>query len=77
MRVFQAVPLCEGASLHLDEGATHHVARVMRARIGDSLTVFNGEGGEYWSLIVDINKKTVIVELKEFINREAESELDL
>jgi len=31
----------------LDDAAAHHLARVLRLREGDALTVFNGRGGEW------------------------------
>lgn len=77
MRVFQAEPLAPNMHLSLDDKTSHHVARVMRADVGDSLTIFNGEGGEYEGIITSINKKQVIVELKNFIPREVESSLNL
>ena len=77
MRIFQATPLAENKIVQLDEPATHHVARVLRAKIGDELTLFNGEGGEFAGVIQHIDKKTVSVEIKKFIARESESPLEL
>jgi 16S rRNA (uracil1498-N3)-methyltransferase len=64
--------------LHLDEQASHHVARVLRARIDDELTLFNGQGGgEYKAIIKAMDKKKVEVEITEYIDRDAESPLDI
>lgn len=77
MRIFQSVPLQENTVIQLDEAATHHVARVMRAKVGDTLFLFNGTGGEYESEISKIDKKTVTVKIKTFIDRDVESPLEL
>ncbi len=76
-RIFQAVPLKENGTLQLDDDASHHVARVLRAKIGDEVILFNGEGGEYLSLITHIDKKSVKVEIKKFNPRNSESSLEL
>ena len=47
MRIYQAVPLIKEALVNLDTMATHHIARVLRAQPGDTLFLFNGQGGEY------------------------------
>ena len=76
-RIFQAVPLSSGAIIELDQQASHHVARVLRSKIGDFLTIFNGQGGEYESVIQRIDKKSVTVKIGKFNPREAESPLTL
>ncbi|HLB41505.1 MAG TPA: 16S rRNA (uracil(1498)-N(3))-methyltransferase [Gammaproteobacteria bacterium] len=76
-RIFQATFLALHEQIHLDEKASHHVARVLRAKIGDQLILFNGQGGEYLSVIEHINKKGVDLAIIEFISREAESPVDL
>jgi 16S rRNA (uracil1498-N3)-methyltransferase len=71
-RIFQAIPLSLHVTIELDSQGSHHVARVLRAKMGDALTVFNGEGGEYQGTIVRIDKKAVAVQL-----RDSESPLQL
>lgn len=72
IRIYQTGSLALG-ELQLDEKASHHLARVLRANIGDEVTVFNGEGGEYAAVIRAFSKKHVTVELIKFIAREIES----
>lgn len=76
-RIFQAVPLAVNQSITLTEAASHHLARVLRAKVKDEMTLFNGEGGEYQAIITEINKKNIQVDIKKFIAREAESTLNL
>lgn len=76
-RVFQSIELQIGSRIQLDPSASHHVARVLRAQVHDALTIFNGQGGEYLGQITEINKKGVLVLIKEHLTREAESPLEL
>lgn len=76
-RIYQSVTLASQTSISLDERASHHVARVLRASVGEALTIFNGEGGEYDAIIIRIDKKSVQVALKQFHAREAESPLQI
>jgi 16S rRNA (uracil1498-N3)-methyltransferase len=56
------VVLTEGARIALPENAAHHAARVLRLRAGDTVTLFNGHGGEHAAVIVAIGKHAVEVE---------------
>ncbi len=76
-RIFQPIPLKTGARIALNEGASHHLARVLRAEVGDAVTLFNGEGGEFDAVITQITKKNVEVEILQFVPRDAESPLDI
>lgn len=76
-RIYQATELTPHSSVTLDEFASHHLARVLRASVGDKIIIFNGQGGEYPAVIQQINKKTIIADLLEFVARDVESELDI
>jgi len=76
-RIYQANALIEDSTIELDEFASHHLARVLRASVGEDVVLFNGEGGEYSGIISQINKKTVWVDIKKYIAREVESSLDI
>jgi 16S rRNA (uracil1498-N3)-methyltransferase len=76
-RIFQSVPLKTQTLLTLDEAASHHLARVLRAKVGESITLFNGEGGEYQTTIHEITKKNIQVKIHSFIPDERESSLEL
>ena len=76
-RIFQPISLQEGRTIDLDESASHHLGRVLRAKIGDKLIIFNGEGGEFEAVITQIDKKKVTTKIENFIPREAESPLKL
>lgn len=76
-RIYQRTALSPSSTLILDDQAAHHVSRVLRAKIGDSLVIFNGEGGEYLAKITHIDKKKVEVKIGEFDAREVESPLHI
>jgi 16S rRNA (uracil1498-N3)-methyltransferase len=76
-RIFQIAPLKTGAELELDTQATHHLARVLRAKVGDCITLFNGDGGEFSAAITHIDKKKVIVKIGAYHPHSVESSLDL
>lgn len=76
-RVFQAINLSVGATVKLDKQASHHLARVLRVTVGEALTVFNGQGGEYCGHIEHIDRNHVAVVIEEFFPREVESPLRL
>ncbi len=50
-----------GASVALPENTAHHLARVLRLQTGDSVILFNGEGGEFECIIETLEKKAVTV----------------
>lgn len=49
----------------LPAAQAHHVARVLRLRVGDALTLFDGQGKEYPAVISAITKTRVLVEVAE------------
>lgn len=77
IRIYQPV-LCQvNNTIELTEAARHHLARVLRAKISDEVIIFNGDGGEYRGEIIAISKKSLHVNLKEFIDRNTESPLKI
>jgi 16S rRNA (uracil1498-N3)-methyltransferase len=60
-----------GALVSLPDNVAHHV-QVLRLAIGDHITLFNGEGGEYTATLTGIEKKRASAEVKTFSPREAE-----
>lgn len=59
----------------LPEQASAHVTRVLRMRMGDALTVFDGRGGEYSAEIAIVTKKEVRLRLGTHSSTERESPL--
>ena len=63
-RCFVPPPLAAGDTLLLPEQVSAHVARVLRARAGQLLTLFDGRGGEYDATILTIDRRGVQVHLQ-------------
>jgi len=51
----------EGSEIQLSDDQAHHVANVMRANVGDALTLFDAGGNEYLTEITAKSKKRVTV----------------
>src|SRR5262249_15114396 len=41
----------------------HHLATVLRARPGNAVCLFNGDGAEYPAVIIEVHKKQVILDV--------------
>lgn len=74
-RIYTGQELKSHATLELEPGPSQHVARAMRMRPGDALTVFNGRGGEYPAKISAVGRKSVTLELDEISDMDVESPL--
>ena len=70
-RFFCPQPLAIGTVITLPEALAHHIS-VLRLAPGATITLFNGEGGEYSATLTSIEKKRVSVELKAFAPRDVE-----
>jgi 16S rRNA (uracil1498-N3)-methyltransferase len=78
-RVHVEAELQTGRRLTVEASAGNHIARVLRLRAGDSLTLFNGQGGEYAGSIEEIHRDTVVVSVLERreVDRESPHQLTL
>ena len=61
IRIHVDQPLSSGTELALPSQASEHVARVLRLTPGDAITLFNGDGSDYPSLISSVGKREVVV----------------
>jgi len=62
-RCFVSGSLHAGDTLSLPESASAHIGRVLRARAGEALTIFNGQGGEYDAQILNVERRSVRVRI--------------
>lgn len=70
-RFYCPQPLAIGAVVDLPEHVAHHL-HVLRTTVGEHITLFNGEGGEYAATLNALDKKRGSAEIKAFSAREAE-----
>ena len=68
-------PLAPGMQLRLPEAAAAHLVRVLRAGIGDSCIVFNGDGHDHAAHVVAIGKRETRVEVGDATRVDNESPL--
>ncbi|MGH8232221.1 MAG: 16S rRNA (uracil(1498)-N(3))-methyltransferase [Steroidobacteraceae bacterium] len=76
-RCFVPAPLRTGELRLLPPPAARHVARVLRARVGDQLTLFDGGGGEYPARIAELGPRAVRVRVEQHRALERESPLSV
>ncbi|MEO6928057.1 MAG: 16S rRNA (uracil(1498)-N(3))-methyltransferase [Casimicrobiaceae bacterium] len=60
------IGLAEGAEVALPDAAAHHAARVLRLAVGDAVTLFDGRGGEYAALLLQVDKRGVRARIDHF-----------
>lgn len=74
-RIYTASPLAAGTHAVLSEQAAHHVAKVLRMQPGESLTLFNGDGCDYFGNIATVDKRQVSIAIERAAAVERESPL--
>jgi 16S rRNA (uracil1498-N3)-methyltransferase len=75
--VYVEAPLAPGEKINVGGAAANHIARVLRLRTGDALTLFNGSGAEYGASIEEFRKDSVLVTVTDERQVERESPLML
>jgi 16S rRNA (uracil1498-N3)-methyltransferase len=76
-RIYTEQSLEANASVGLESGPSQHVSRALRMKVGDSLVLFNGCGGQFPASIAAMDRKTVTVVTGDFEAIERESGLCL
>lgn len=63
-RIYTSQILASDSDIELEAGPSHHLLKVLRMSVGRELILFNGNGGEYPSEIVQSTKKTATIRVK-------------
>ena len=63
-RLFVEGAMSTSTTVELDEGQSHYLIHVMRAKVGQRLRLFNGRDGEWRATIHQISKRSVAVILE-------------
>jgi len=58
-RIYVSGPLEVGTDLALGQEPSEHLARVLRARPGDALSLFDGHGAEYEARVVAVGRRSI------------------
>ncbi|PZO87056.1 MAG: 16S rRNA (uracil(1498)-N(3))-methyltransferase, partial [Acinetobacter johnsonii] len=65
-RFFMEAELNVDHTVELTETVFHHWVKVLRAQVGETATLFNGQGGEYEVTLNDVAKKSASVQVTAF-----------
>lgn len=74
-RLYTPDTLNKGQQIELQTENAHYVRTVLRLSKNQSITLFNGNGAEYLSVIQEVSRKRVVVLIGEKVNKTVESPL--
>lgn len=74
-RIFSSIAINKQAPLVLKDQAYQHVAKVLRCQVGQSIMVFDGLGGEYQAIIMDMSKAQIVLQIGQYHSKTLESPL--
>ena len=75
IRIYTNQSLTTGEILTLEPTASRHLVSVLRLKTGDTITLFNGQGGEFLCTLKQCNPKEVTAKIHSFENISRESPL--
>ncbi len=61
VRLYVNCPLVANSDLELPPEASHYIGKVLRAKPGQALSLFNGDGQEYAAQVTAVSKKAVAI----------------
>ena len=76
IRLYQNTVFKVGDKISLEKNNEHRLLKVLRFPVGNTITLFNGDGFDYHAIVIS-TKKTYIVEVLSQQKNETESSLDL
>ena len=76
-RIHTTQILVEGCDVQLSDETAHYLGKVLRVRPGDTLSLFNGEQGEFLASILSVDKKTITVKLVQAVPCHADPRLPI
>jgi 16S rRNA (uracil1498-N3)-methyltransferase len=72
VRLYVEAALGEGARVAPDDGQAHYLLHVMRAKVGDRVSLFNGRDGEWLSRIAEAGKRGCTLECERLTAKQTE-----
>ncbi len=76
-RLYIKAALQTGNTIELDDDNAHYARSVLRLKNDAPIILFNGAGGEFGGKVVEVSRKSVRVELENFVDRSVESNLKI
>ena len=74
-RLYTTANLTTDKTIALDDDNSHYVRTVLRLKKDTDIILFNGSGGEYLGSLSEVSRKAVLIDIKHWIDRSAESPL--
>ena len=74
-RLFTEQPLTPGNQVVLEGNVAQHLGRVLRARAGDHIALFNGDGQEFAATVLTVSKHEVSIDVGEAATPQTESQV--
>jgi 16S rRNA (uracil1498-N3)-methyltransferase len=72
LRLFVEAPLGMGVGVVPDDQQAHYLLHVMRARVGDRVSLFNGSDGEWLARIAGLSKRSCSLECERQLGPQTE-----
>ena len=72
-RLFTDQPLTPGDRVVLEGAVAQHLGRVLRARVGEHIALFNGDGREFAAQVLTVSKREVSVDIGAAFTPQTES----
>ena len=76
-RLYAPTSLATGKLIELDDDNGHYVRTVLRLKKDAAIILFNGHGGEYLCTVAEVSRKTVLINIEQWIDRSVESPLQV
>lgn len=76
-RIYHPFPIQQLGLQTLSDDAANHIGKVLRMQPDQSIILFDGSNAEFPAIIREINKKQLIVEVQERVEKSIESPLNL
>lgn len=76
-RIYYPFEMSADSFVTLTEDATNHLANVLRAKTGQAVVLFNGDGNEYSAQLTEVTKRKVVAQIDSKISISIESPLNI
>jgi 16S rRNA (uracil1498-N3)-methyltransferase len=76
-RIYHPDLLVVDQHVNLTSDAINHLVNVLRAKVGQAIVLFNGDGAEYCGHLVDVTKRNVVAVVDSKISVSLESPLNI
>ncbi|MBU3004110.1 16S rRNA (uracil(1498)-N(3))-methyltransferase [Paraglaciecola arctica] len=77
IRIYYPFDMSADSFVTLTEDATNHLANVLRAKTGQAVVLFNGDGNEYSAQLTEVTKRKVVAQIDSKISISIESPLNI